>query len=82
VICGIACLRILKAWGPKDIPRLSGASIDPTVLAFIVGITFLSGVLFGLAPVWQLVRSERTHVLNTESGWSTTRSGHSSKVLV
>ncbi|HEY7392929.1 MAG TPA: ABC transporter permease, partial [Bryobacteraceae bacterium] len=46
-----AALRLLVAKGPATLPRLGEIGIDPLVLAFAVGVSLLSGVLFGLIPV-------------------------------
>jgi predicted permease len=44
-------LRILVAEGPATLPRLHEIAIDPTVLAFGLGISLLSGLLFGVIPI-------------------------------
>jgi predicted permease len=46
-----AALRILVAKGPATLPRLHDIGIDPFVLAFAVGVSLLSGALFGVIPV-------------------------------
>ena len=46
-----AALRILVAKGPATLPRLNEIRIDPLVLAFCLGVSVLSGALFGLIPV-------------------------------
>jgi putative ABC transport system permease protein len=46
-------LRILAAKGPDTLPRLSEIGIDPLVLAFVLGVSLFTGVLFGLIPVWK-----------------------------
>jgi predicted permease len=46
-----AALRILVARGPATLPRLAEIGIDPLVLAFALGVSLFSGVLFGLIPV-------------------------------
>jgi putative ABC transport system permease protein len=46
-----AALRILVAKGPATLPRLHEIGIDPFVLAFAVGVSLLSGALFGVIPV-------------------------------
>jgi putative ABC transport system permease protein len=46
-----AALRILVATGPATLPRLAEIGIDPLVLAFALGVSLFSGVLFGLIPV-------------------------------
>jgi putative ABC transport system permease protein len=46
-----AALRILVAKGPVTLPRLHEIGIDPFVLAFGIGVSLLSGALFGVIPV-------------------------------
>jgi len=46
-----AALRILVANGPDTLPRLHEIGINPFVLAFALGVSLLSGVLFGVIPV-------------------------------
>jgi predicted permease len=48
-----AALRVLVAKGPATLPRLGEIGIDPLVLAFAGGVSLLSGILFGLVPVWK-----------------------------
>ena len=40
----------LAAIGPADIPRLGLARVDGPVLLFVVALTLLAGLIFGLAP--------------------------------
>jgi putative ABC transport system permease protein len=47
-------MDLLLAWAPKDIPRISSAHIDLPVLVFTGVSSLLAGVLFGLAPAWQI----------------------------
>jgi putative ABC transport system permease protein len=49
----------LLALAPSDIPRLSAVQIDATVLAYAVGASVASGLLFGLAPAFRLVMAGR-----------------------
>jgi putative ABC transport system permease protein len=46
-----AALRILVANGPDTLPRLREIGIDPVVLAFALGVSLLSGALFGVIPI-------------------------------
>ena len=46
-----AALRILVAKGPATLPRLHDIGVDPFVLAFAIGVSLLSGALFGVIPV-------------------------------
>ena len=61
---GAALGILLALWGtsfiaanlPDGIPRLKEARIDTTVLFFTVGVSILTGLLFGLAPALQASR--------------------------
>ena len=54
---GVGCflavmlIRFFVSIAPEGIPRLDQASVDPRVLVFALGISCLSGILFGLAPM-------------------------------
>jgi putative ABC transport system permease protein len=52
-------VRALIAAAPPGVPRLEQTAIDPVVLAFTLGVTLASAVLFGLAPA---VRAARTDI--------------------
>jgi putative ABC transport system permease protein len=67
-----AVLGILLAhWGtsfianqlPAGIPRLAEASVDMRVLTFTLGVSVLTGLLFGLAPALQASRPNLTEEL-------------------
>jgi putative ABC transport system permease protein len=49
-------LRLLVQLSPGDIPRLQDAAVDWRVVAFTLGVTGLTGVVFGLAPAFQAFR--------------------------
>jgi putative ABC transport system permease protein len=44
-------LRVLIALAPANLPRLSAISIDGSVLLFTLGVSVLSGLVFGIVPV-------------------------------
>jgi putative ABC transport system permease protein len=44
-------LRILLAFPPANLPRLNEIAIDLPVLGFALGVSVLSGLLFGLVPI-------------------------------
>jgi putative ABC transport system permease protein len=49
-------VQFLLAHGPENLPRLNEITIDLPVLAFAVGTSIVSGLLFGLVPIVKLVR--------------------------
>ncbi|MFY9574377.1 MAG: ABC transporter permease, partial [Blastocatellia bacterium] len=51
-------LNLLVALGPEDIPRLDQTGIDGRVLAFTLGVSLLTGMIFGIAPALQSSRSD------------------------
>jgi putative ABC transport system permease protein len=54
----VASLQLLSRVGPGELPRLSEVGIDSTVLAFTLGVTAATGVLFGLMPAVRLVSTD------------------------
>jgi putative ABC transport system permease protein len=53
----------IVGWAPTEIPRLSSLRIDPLMLAFSALISILAGILFGLAPAWQICRGNLNALL-------------------
>ena len=60
-------LRLLIMLRPANLPRLSEISIDPVVLAFALGVSIVSGLFFGLAPV---ARHARERVRPAAALWT------------
>ena len=58
VLGGFVLVHVLIAWAPIDIPRISSAHIDLTVLVFTCLVSSLAAILFGLAPAWQISRND------------------------
>jgi predicted permease len=63
-----AALAALLAFAPADTPRLHMVSVDRLVLAYTLGATALTALLFGLAPAVQLARSETAPALQGGRG--------------
>ncbi|MFL6595784.1 MAG: ABC transporter permease [Chthoniobacterales bacterium] len=57
---GVDALLALK---PDELPRLDNIVLDGRVLAFTFGLSFLTGVVFGLVPAWQATRLDLNSVL-------------------
>jgi putative ABC transport system permease protein len=51
-------LRILVAANPADLPRIGEVTLSGRALAFAFLVTGLAGVLAGLAPAWQTLRTD------------------------
>ncbi|HET9529081.1 MAG TPA: ABC transporter permease [Blastocatellia bacterium] len=45
-------LKLLVAFGPENLPRLKEISLDGRVLAFTLGISLITGLIFGLVPAF------------------------------
>src|SRR5262249_30040065 len=49
---GLAGVGFVKSFGPPNVPRLQEVTLDARVMLFTLGVTFLTGILFGLAPAF------------------------------
>ncbi len=49
-----AGIRLMTLLAPENVAASFAVSIDRHVLAFTAGLTVLAGMLFGIAPAWQL----------------------------
>lgn len=75
----------VKLYGPSDIPRLREVAIDFRVFAFTVGLTFITGILFGLVPALGATRINLVNSLkdgNSRTGVSLSGTRFRKVVLV
>ena len=56
-------VELLVAMKPANLPRLETISVDSRALLFTLVVSILTGVVFGLAPVWQATRVNVSDVL-------------------
>ena len=49
-------LYVVRTMNPGNIPRLEAISINGSILAFTLGVSLLTGILFGVAPVWRAIK--------------------------
>jgi len=47
---------VIRAMNPGNIPRLEDITISRIVLFFTFGVSLVTGILFGLAPVWRAIK--------------------------
>jgi putative ABC transport system permease protein len=59
----LSSLRLLVRIMPADVPRLNAVGLDGRLLSFAFLISLLAGILFGLAPAWQVARLSLTESL-------------------
>ncbi|HSO93755.1 MAG TPA: ABC transporter permease, partial [Candidatus Dormibacteraeota bacterium] len=55
--------RLLSGLSPTVLPRAGEISLDLRVLAFTVGVAVITGILFGLAPAFQMARTDLNSAL-------------------
>ncbi len=63
VLLGWWGLQLFLAASPANIPRLNEVVLDLKALGFTLGISVLTGMLFGLAPAWQFSRPDLNEAL-------------------
>jgi predicted permease len=56
VVVAKAGIQMLLALPPKSLPRLDNIGVDRRVLVFTLGISILTGIVFGLFPAWSASR--------------------------
>ncbi|HEU0176623.1 MAG TPA: ABC transporter permease [Blastocatellia bacterium] len=74
LLLGIWMLAGLLKLAPEGIARLSQTRLDVTVLLFTLGVSLLTGLLFGLLPALQSARHEQHEALK-EGGRAGTGAG-------
>ena len=77
-------VKLLVALNRDRIPRAQDISLDGWVVAFTIGISILTGIVFGLVPALQSSRSDLHETLKEggRSGSGGTRSGLRSTLVV
>jgi putative ABC transport system permease protein len=88
LLLGVVGVRLLLAIAPGGIPRIgedgSAVTVDGNVLLFTVGVSVLTGILFGLVPALSASRPNLVAALNESSSRSGVgfRSGKIRSLLV
>ncbi len=63
VVLGYGLLRGMARLAPLDVPRMEHAAIDGSVLLFAVGLSVVTGLLFGVLPAWRMSELEPVQAL-------------------
>jgi len=72
-------LKILKGLADATFPRVATASLNGTALAFAVGLSLVTALMFGLAPAWHGSRPDQCGGLR-EGGRGATGGVHSQRL--
>lgn len=51
-------IQLIRAWNPGDLPLVDSVRLDGTALAFMVIVSMVTGILFGLAPALESARAD------------------------
>jgi putative ABC transport system permease protein len=68
-------VRALRNTVPDMFPMLRHMRVDPSVLAFTLGLSILTGLLFGLVPAWRSSRTDLNTTLKETAGRSESAGG-------
>ena len=52
------CTELLQTWAPADLPRLANIAVDRQVIAYALGASLLTGLLFGIVPALHAARRD------------------------
>jgi predicted permease len=61
-------LRVLLAFPPANLPRLNEITIDLPVFGFALGVSVVSGLLFGLVPILRVVGRRSSNLAGAVRG--------------
>ncbi len=70
-------IKVLAVAAPSDLPRGTPPSLDPAVLAFVIGLSMASGLLFGVVPALVTSRPDIVGFLKQTRRGGGSSSGHS-----
>jgi putative ABC transport system permease protein len=70
LVIAIGGIGLLRTILPTNIHRIETVIIDGVVFGFLLALTFLTGILFSLAPAWATSKTDLTESLNQGRGYS------------
>ena len=75
LLLGVWSVRVLRSVVPDMFPLLQHMTVDAPVLAFTLGLSMVTGLLFGLAPAWRSSRTDLNTTLKEAAGRSESAGG-------
>ena len=82
LLLALAGTNLLSAYVPEEIPRVREISTDVAVLAFTLGASLFTGLLFGLAPALQTSNPALTETLKEGERNSSPGHNRTGKILI
>ena len=75
--------QLLLALRPEKLARLSGIHVDSRVLLFVLAVSLLTGILFGMAPAWIAAGADVAEALKVSGRTATAgAAGHRMRKLL
>jgi putative ABC transport system permease protein len=65
LIAAVWSVSWLESTLPPNVLPVPDIGVDPRVVAFAIGVTVATGIVFGLAPAWQAARTDVNTALKT-----------------
>lgn len=84
IIVAVIVIKLLKSFGPSNIPRLAEIGVDLRVLSFTFVVTLLTGLVFGISPALRASKVDLNESLKEGGRTGSAGSGRqlTSKLLV
>lgn len=75
VTVAYAAIRGIVAHAPVDLPRMDEVHLDLRIFLFTIGVSILTGVLFGLLPAWRFAETDLQDAMKSGARGSTAGRG-------
>jgi putative ABC transport system permease protein len=75
VLIAVWGIGVVAKFSASTLPRVNEVSIDGRVIGFTFVVTLVTGLLFGIAPAWQLARTDLNESLKEGGGKGVESSG-------
>ena len=82
LVVGAAGVRIVTALVPDEIPRLGSVALDGRVIAFTIGVSLVTALLFGTLPALRAAQPDLRRSLSSNRSSTTRRARRAAALLV